>query len=169
MSVYKGIPFNGGMDAPSGTGAQNIVETCKAVCDWLVFGGTSGQLKDATPTTSVNWLARTLNDTGGHVTADWFNCQLHDPSSTIATISWAACQLDDTDAVQSLDWITRETIDNANQLSMAWSDRHLVDVDGATIQLTWANGIFMPNLPTGDPHVSGQLWNNGGQMQVSAG
>ena len=29
--------------------------------------------------------------------------------------------------------------------------------------------IIMPNLPTSDPNVGGQLWNNNGVLSVSAG
>ena len=36
--------------------------------------------------------------------------------------------------------------------------------------LKWKNGkIYLFNLPVADPHVVGQLWNNGGVVTVSAG
>lgn len=37
-----------------------------------------------------------------------------------------------------------------------------------TVSLTGAT-ISIPNLPTSDPAVAGQLWNNAGVLTVSAG
>jgi hypothetical protein len=31
------------------------------------------------------------------------------------------------------------------------------------------SGVNASNLPTGDPHINGQLWNNTGQLLISAG
>lgn len=39
-----------------------------------------------------------------------------------------------------------------------------------TVTLTLADGVFIiPNLPTADPLVEGQVWNNAGVLTVSAG
>jgi uncharacterized protein YaiE (UPF0345 family) len=37
------------------------------------------------------------------------------------------------------------------------------------IKVTTANAVLMPNLPTSNPAVAGQLWNNAGVLTVSAG
>jgi len=31
------------------------------------------------------------------------------------------------------------------------------------------SGVILASLPTADPHVNGQLWNNGGVMSISNG
>ena len=38
-----------------------------------------------------------------------------------------------------------------------------------TGQCTFTGNVFMPDLPTEDPHVAGQLWNNAGVVTVSTG
>ena len=50
---------------------------------------------------------------------------------------------------------------------------------GATVYLTLDGGdvstivstikVMMPNLPTSDPSVAGQLWNSSGDLKISAG
>jgi len=42
---------------------------------------------------------------------------------------------------------------------------------GAVTVTASINGgtVSLPNLPTADPHVAGQVWNNAGVLTVSAG
>ena len=45
-----------------------------------------------------------------------------------------------------------------------------VDTGAITVTATINGGtIILPNLPTSDPAVAGQLWNNSGVLTVSAG
>lgn len=49
-----------------------------------------------------------------------------------------------------------------------------IGTSGAAIPLlngnnTWSGTVKMSTLPTSDPHAAGQLWNNAGALQVSAG
>ncbi len=41
--------------------------------------------------------------------------------------------------------------------------------DSSILRLNTDGTCFLPNLPTSDPHVLGQLWNNAGALKVSAG
>lgn len=44
------------------------------------------------------------------------------------------------------------------------------DTGAITVTATINGGtIILPNLPTSDPAVAGQLWNNAGVLTVSAG
>lgn len=42
------------------------------------------------------------------------------------------------------------------------------DASGATIDIN-AEGVFFTGLPTVNPNVAGQLWNDAGTLKVSAG
>lgn len=49
-----------------------------------------------------------------------------------------------------------------------------VGTSGAVLPLlngnnTWSGTVIFSTLPTADPHVAGQIWNNAGALQVSAG
>jgi hypothetical protein len=39
----------------------------------------------------------------------------------------------------------------------------------AAFQIDPSRKVFLPGLPTSDPHAAGQLWNSGGTLKVSAG
>lgn len=43
----------------------------------------------------------------------------------------------------------------------------LFDCDDVPVMTWGASGILLPNLPTSDPGVSGQLWNNSGTLNIS--
>jgi hypothetical protein len=148
---YQGIPFDGGLDSPTGTGAQQIVTTLKAIVDFLVLCNEPGRLKDLSGGTAVDWTTRTLRTAIGGATIQWSAGHLLDPSTTALALDWLARTLQDLSGILSLDW----------------TNRTLFDADGTTPQLIWQNGLFAPALPTSDPMVSGRLWNNLGIVTVS--
>lgn len=153
MALYKGIPFNGGMDSPSGTGAQNIVETCQAICDWATQADAAGILKDSTGTTAVDWAARALFDANSTIMYAWGSGVFFDTSGTHVVFNVQSGILYDPNQNASIDA----------------QNRDLLDDDGTTVQLSWAGGLAAPNLPTTDPLDAGKLWNNLGIVTVSAG
>lgn len=58
------------------------------------------------------------------------------------------------------DIVLRGAVDFGSSTNIKLSDGKL--------QFT-ASGIIIPNLPTSDPQVAGQLWNDNGVLKVSAG
>lgn len=151
MSTYKGIPFNGGMDSPTGTGAQNIVQTCKAVADWLVNGTDAGQAKDTAGAISINWLTREMRDSDGNTSVLWNDRQLV-YANTVASIDWNQSILRASDNTASLDWQNRVLLDpSANAI------------------LEWGAALKLPNMGTSDPLIVGQIWNNLGILTISNG
>lgn len=48
----------------------------------------------------------------------------------------------------------------------SWS---LYSQNGTALITTSQAGVFFPGLPTADPHVVNQAWNNAGTLKVSAG
>lgn len=142
--LYKGIPFNGGMDSPSGTGAQHIVQTCEAIVDYLIDASSPGQLVDISTVPCVAWLDRQLIDDSGNKTADWEQCQLFIGAGN-ATVDWLNCALLDNTNGQSVDWINRELDDAVDTLAISWGARTLHTTSGTTIfswdssKLGWFN------------------------------
>lgn len=105
MSTVNGIPFNGGMVSPSGTGAQHIVETCTAICSWLIDGANPGQLLDSYPAggPSIDWVARTLTRADNNPVLNWDALLLADMTGTV-TLDWANHYLYDTSGNQVMDF-----------------------------------------------------------------
>ena len=167
MSTYKGIPFNGGLDSPSGTGAQNIVETLQAICDWAVYLGDANFLYDQSNAVAANWDSRDLVAAGVGV-VQWNSQQLYDSAGVIAA-DWTNRTLNNNAGNQTVQWQDYALFGASGFQSLDWSARALLDDDGATQQLVWNNGLFAPSLPTSDPHVVNQLWNDAGQVAISAG
>lgn len=151
MATYKGIPFNGGLDSPTGTGSQHIVETLKAIIDFLVDCTTAGTLRATDGTPCVAWDSRLLTDSGGAQTIDWQNSEMIVASDLSVAILWRV----------------RSLLDGGNNSALNWGARQLLAEDGSTTMLNWANGNFVPTLPTSDPAVPGALWNNAGVVNVS--
>lgn len=59
-----------------------------------------------------------------------------------------------------------QTTDFADQYALRW-----VNPDGGVVvqAIFTAGAVIFPNLPTSDPHTPGQMWNNAGALNISAG
>lgn len=141
MATINGIPFNGGMDSPSGTGAQHIVQTCQAICSWLIDGTTPGQLLDGYPggTIALQWVDRQLLDETATVSIDWQNRQWLDSMAVVA-IDIEARQLYDLDGNAALDYTNRFLLTNGGNYSIDWQNQVLIN-DGTQSLFSWLNGI----------------------------
>lgn len=113
MSTYRGIPFNGGMNAPTGTGAQHIVETCKAIIDFLEGCVTPGVLADAAGHPVLDWRNRQMNTDGGVRTVDWENAALYTYLDGSLVIDWGNRHLVDTAGINAIEWGSR-TLKNSS-------------------------------------------------------
>lgn len=139
MSTYKGIPFNGGMDSPTGTGAQHIVETCQAICDWLVDGSIPATLTDLSALPAANWSSRYLFDDTGSVVVDWNNKQLGDTAGN-TSIDWGNHSLKDTAGNTVLDWENCLLIPPGQSANLDWANFALSQSNGSQV-MSWLNGI----------------------------
>ena len=170
MSTYNGIPFNGGMDSPSGTGAQNIVETCQAIADWLVFGGNPAQLWDhntPSPMLSADWHRRALYyPDGTTISVDWENAVLRDASAN-EVMNWGSSQLQRS-GVSVLDWYNAQLNDTYGNASVDAQSRRLSQDDGTAV-VDWSNGFLLGVCPTADPHVPNQIYRLGDALMISNG
>lgn len=124
MSVYKGIPFNGGMDSPTGTGAQHIVETCEAICNWMINGGTVGVLFDASLVESIDWNMRLMSSGDDYSSLDWANRLLLDNGANF-----------------SLDWTQRFLLNQGENVSVDWQNALLYDL-GVELSVDWGNRVL---------------------------
>jgi hypothetical protein len=141
MAVVNGIPFNGGMVAPSGTGGQHIVETCTAICSWLVYGATPGQLFDANAgIKSADWVQRLLYDDAGLSSVYYGDRYLADAGGN-AIVDWGAAQLSDLSENISIDFGTRQAIDNGGNTSIDYQNRLLLDESNNQIIHWTANKV----------------------------
>ena len=174
MAEIAGIPFNGGMDSPTGTGAQNIVETCAAIATFLVNAATPGTLADGGNVAAVQWESRTLCDAAGNQVFNWDTGAFSIPSSGAGTANMIMQLLYDQTGQTSIDWQNRLTYDAGGNPTVDYSQRRLLQTDGLTISLDWSNGLncdaavmLLNNLPTADTGVPGQLYVDGGFLKVS--
>lgn len=134
--LYKGIPFNGGMDSPSGTGAQHIVQTCEALCDFLQEGGTPGTLFDTADLASVAWNGRALLDASGNQSVNWGIQEMVDGSNELS-LDWGARVLVNHSGITTIDW-DQAYLAAASQIAIDWGNRALKDSGSNTI-LSWDN------------------------------
>jgi hypothetical protein len=140
MAIYKGIPFNGGMDAPSGSGAQHIVETSEAICDWMQDATTPGVMLDSTLTQSLDWNNRLLEDSTGALSADWNNRGLVAADGSSA-LDWSNRQLDSSGGVPAVDWQNRYLINSSSNNVIDWENGQLFDANTSTLLITFTNGL----------------------------
>ena len=174
MADIAGIPFNGGMDSPSGTGAQNIVETCAAIATFLVNAATPGTLADGGNVAAIQWESRTLCDSSGDQVYNWGTGAFSIPSSGSPTANMIMQQLYDQAGQTSIDWQNRLAYDAGGNTATDYAQRRLLQTDGVTISLDWSSGLncdaavmVLNNLPTADTGVPGQLYVVGGFLMVS--
>lgn len=166
MATYKGLPLNGGLDSPTGTGAENIVQSLEAIADWGQQVDVAGLLKDSSNRPSIDFEARIAKNASGTQTLDYGLANLGAPGSIEVRCNDGTLR---TGGEISVDWNGFNLRDSVANASVDYANRNLNDNDGATTQLAWSGGLFMRNLPTTDPAQPGQLWNNGNVVNVSAG
>jgi hypothetical protein len=133
--TYKGIPFNGGLDSPTGTGAQHIVQTCQAICDFLVEASTPATLLDLGLTESIDWNNRLLFDTTGSPSVDFGNHLLADAAGG-QSVDFNVRHAIGGEGNLSLDWDFRLLNDGSGQLSVDYENRLLVS-QTAGAQFAW--------------------------------
>ena len=168
MATINGIPFNGGMDSPTGTGAQNIVETCAAIAAWLVDGSTPAIMLDSGDVISVNWATRQLYDASGVLSVDYANRALILSDGARLAIAWDETALIDAAGNNAVNWGIRILADSASSFpSIDWDGRQLIAEDGSTATLQWGSGVKMPALPTSDPAIPGRLYQVAGAVMIS--
>lgn len=150
MALYRGIPFDGGMDSPTGTGAQHIVQTCQAICDWFQDGTAPGKLIDNATNLSVDWNNRQGFDAALQTAIDWGGRQLIDASSAVS-IDWGSYVLYGGSGTLSIDWQGRVLIDSAGTNVVEWANQQLIDALG-NVRLDWTNGDL--NFLSGAPAMT---------------
>ena len=155
MSDYHGIPFNGGMDSPTGTGAQHIVETCQAIVDWAVDMSEPETLKHSDGTIRLSWLSQYLLDATETVSLQWENRTLNNAGGD-ATLSWDTKETFDDDGLASIRWADRTLLDDSGNEVVRWEATLLAGTEGNTsvqwtartlfsasnnLMFSWASGI----------------------------
>lgn len=119
--TINGIPFNGGMDSPSGTGSQHIVETCSAMAAWMLDGSTPGHLVDGDGgTVAINWVTRHVYDSAGIDSIDWQLRRLK-KSDGNPIVYWNDAEIDAIDGSTSIQWNDRTLIDAGEVTILDWS------------------------------------------------
>jgi hypothetical protein len=151
MATYRGIPFNGGMDSPTGTGAQHIVETIKAIIDFLEGCITPGILADAAGNPVLAWKDRLANNNAGVKTLDWENAGLYSYIDASLTVDWANRHLVDDSSVNALDWQNRTAVDAGGNNSVEWHGRNLDDSSGTQVSIAWEARV---------------MWDAGGEQSI---
>lgn len=155
---YRGIPFNGGMDSPTGTGGQHIVETCTAICDWLIDGSVPGSLADGLGQNAIDWVNRNLKDdagitsiawsprqaydSAGGTAIDWNTCMLHVPATGSTAMKWALHQLHNGGTDPTLDWLHCWLYDDSGVIVCQWIDKILIAGDSTT-SIDWNARILV--------------------------
>lgn len=128
MADYKGIPFNGGLAAPTGTGAQHIVQTIQAVIDYLQGCFTPGRLTTA----------------GGDIVLDWQDRQMF-TLTAVKTVDWENAALYTyLDGSLAMDWGNRHLIDSGGTIAIDWQNRQMNDITGTGV-FNFYNGIAFFN------------------------
>ena len=65
--------------------------------------------------------------------------------------------------------ISSASLSSANHLNIQ-ADASYLTLDGGDVStIIHTIKVMMPNLPTSDPSVAGQLWNSSGDLKISAG
>lgn len=150
MSDYKGIPFDGGMDSPTGAGAQHIVETCKAIVDWGEDMSVPGTLADNTAAPCIRWDSRVLVDSNAAEVLNWENYFQIDGAGAPA-INWDQRRLIDGNGNDSIEWSTRALKDSAATQSLDYGGRLAKNSIGAPC-IDWEN-CLLQDPSTGNTNV----------------
>lgn len=135
---YKGIPFEGGLEAPTGDGGLQLVTTMEAMIDQYQGNLPNETLVDSLAITSVGTQERQLWTSLSVMCLDWENYSLVDESGT-SCILWGNRTLQDSNGSATVDWENRTLKDNSGFAAIDWQNS--VIRDGSNNQMiTWASG-----------------------------
>lgn len=103
----------------------------------------SGSFKNVT-TTNINILdtsQRATYDAVGSQSIDWGTSRLLLRDNGSKAVQWGSSLLTSGSANRtSVDWSSRTTNDSNESASIYWGFRQLMDIDGTTVKIWWANG-----------------------------
>lgn len=145
MPDYRGIPFNGGLDGPTGTGAQNIVLALKAIIDFLQGCVAAGVLADVGGIGSVEWTDRFLVAATGNASLNWDAGLLINPTDTTDALDWPNRHLLDAAGNPAVDWNIRLISDASNVPCFDGVNRLLIDSGGSAPSINWNTRTALDN------------------------
>lgn len=137
MPLYKGIPLDGGLNSPTGTGSQNIVLALKGIIDYLIDCTVPGRLVDATAGLSVDWGIRHLYNAAAALTVDYQTANLYTSSDGTLSLNWDARQFSAADGSISADFQNRLLKNGGSLPTVDYASGFLYDPATGTISIDW--------------------------------